>query len=119
MAVKPNARGYLEVQKGAGAWHRLRFITEASFASTPPTPSTESFLDEPDEEITGRPGRPSWTTTVALNDAAMAYRLLQDAYRKETSLNFRETAGIPDKIFEGAAGNINIVAIANTCNWYC
>lgn len=110
MAVRPGATGYFGVRDGsAGAYDRLRFISETSFTATPAQTSTESFLDEGDITTTGKPGRPNWSVTVSVNDAAMAYRRIKDGFESEKTLSFEETTGTADKV-AGASSGVAIVA---------
>ena len=111
MSVRPGASGYFGVRKGsAGAYDLLRFISETSFTSTPAQANTESYLDEGDITTTGKPGKPNWSVTLSVNDAALAYRRILNAFENEGILNFEEVTGNADRVTNANAG----VAIADT-----
>ena len=107
MPVRPGASGWFSVRKGSsGPYYKLRFVSETSFTSVPASSTTETYLDPDLGDVTtpGSPGKPNWSVTVSVNDAALAYRHIRYAFENKTTLSFEEITGEADQVTNGSSG---------------
>lgn len=113
MSVRPSAEGYYEVQAKNNQWYRLRLISDVTFSPTPAPETTETTLDEGEVTTVGSPGTPTYSVTVSLNDASLAYRTLETAFYDKSTVNQRQVVGQPSvNALKGEAGDTLTLAVS-------